>query len=126
MRFIYAIIAVVLLVAPHPWEADASEYFIPAPLEPQLANDGNALHNAMPLVVYLHNPNPYRALVRVPAPAKLLKAVESVTATFSVTYVAKEAQTSGVSLAIHFPRTLKPPLMLRPTSGQTSFSRPCR
>lgn len=88
MRFIYAIIAVVLLVAPHPWEADASEYFIPAPLEPQLANDGNALHNAMPLVVYLHNPNPYRALVRVPAPAKLLKAVESVTATFSVTYVA--------------------------------------
>src|SRR3972149_232023 len=88
MRVIYAIIAVVLLFAQYPWTAHAAEYSIPAPLEPQLAGDGNALYNAVPPVVYLDDPNPSRERMRVPAPAKLLKAIESVTATFSITYVA--------------------------------------
>ncbi|MEK6673373.1 MAG: BACON domain-containing protein [Nitrospirota bacterium] len=99
--------AVVLLFAQYAWTAHAAEYFVPAPLEPKLASDGNALYNAIPPVVYLHDPNPSRERMRIPAPTKLLKAIESVTATFSITYVANGGSDPWGETCYTFPENAK-------------------
>ena len=66
----------------------SSEYFVPAPLEPQLSSDGKTLYNAVLPVVYVADPNPSHEPLRIQAPFDLLTLPpESATATFSITYV---------------------------------------
>jgi hypothetical protein len=65
-----------------------SEYFVPAPLEPQLSSDGNTLYNGVPPIIFVDIPKPFYELRHVPAPFDLLDMPESATATFSITYVA--------------------------------------
>jgi hypothetical protein len=88
LKFSYAVVAVGLLFAQYAWTAPTIEYFVPAPLEPQLSSDGKTLYNAVPPVVYVDDPNPSHELVRIPPPFDLLDLPESALATFSITYVA--------------------------------------
>jgi hypothetical protein len=97
LKFSYAVLVVGLLFAQYAWTAPANddlttpftfEYFVPAPVEPQLSSDGNVLYNGVLPVVYVDNPNPSYEPLRIPARFHLLNLPESATATFSITYVA--------------------------------------
>lgn len=61
---------------------------LPAPLEPQLSEDEEALHAALPLIAVIDDPNPSETPRRIPAPTWMTDLPEkAVTATFSITYV---------------------------------------
>ena len=66
----------------------AAEYLGPAPLKPQLSSDGKTLYKAIPVVVYVTDPNPPAQQLHIPAPAYLRTLPETATATFSIAYVA--------------------------------------
>lgn len=68
--------------------AQASEYFAPEPLEPQLSSDGNSLSNAAPIGVMVHKPKPSGELRRIPPPVSLLAPPAAASSTFSITYIA--------------------------------------
>jgi hypothetical protein len=98
LKLSYAIIAVGLLLTQSQYASATSidddltpefrfEYFVPAPLEPQISRDGKTLWNAGLPAVYVADPNPSHELVRIPPPIDLLNPPESATSTFSITYV---------------------------------------
>jgi hypothetical protein len=88
MKISSTILAFVLLFAFSFSAASATEFFGPAPLQPQLSSDGNTLYNAVPVVVYKVDPDPPPQQARIPAPFNLRTLPEKATAAFSITYVA--------------------------------------
>jgi hypothetical protein len=85
-----------------------SEYFVPAPLEPQLSSDGNTLYNGVPPIVYVADPNPSPKPVRIPAPFDLLTLPpQSATATFSITYVPNGSTDAWGEPCYTFPEAAK-------------------
>jgi hypothetical protein len=63
------------------------EFLTSLQLEPMLSSDGKAVHNGVPIKVFVADPNPSRVQIRVPAPVDLAQATESATASFSITYI---------------------------------------
>jgi len=91
----FVIVAIGLLFAPYGSAAQTGddltaqpglEYFVPAPLEPQLSSDGKTLYNGVLPVVYVARPDPSRQQIRIPAPLALRTPPESAAA-FSITYI---------------------------------------
>jgi len=113
LKLSYVILAVGLVFAQYasatPTDDDLtplsrSEYFVPAPLEPQLSSDGKTLYNAVPPVVYVVDPNPSQKPLRIQAPFDLLTLPpESATATFSITYVPNGVQDAFGNNCYTFP-----------------------
>jgi len=119
-------LAFVLLFAFSFSAASATEFFGPAPLQPQLSSDGKTLYNAIPVVVYMADPNPPAGQVNIPPPFNLRTLPEKATATFSITYVPMAAQTLLV-IIVPLSRLARQPLLmpLRPF-GATCCSLLCR
>ena len=107
-KFYFVIVLVGLFLTPYAWTAPPSEFFVPAPLEPQLSGDGKTLYNAVPPVVYVYDPTPPDQLVRIPAPNSLLSLPESASAAFSITYVANGGQDPWGETCYTFPDAVKP------------------
>jgi hypothetical protein len=80
-----------------------SEYFVPAPLEPQLSSDGKTLYNAVPPVVYVVDPNPSQKPLRIQAPFDLLTLPPESATAFSITYVPNGVQDAFGNNCYTFP-----------------------
>ena len=96
LRLSYVIVAVGLLFAQYASAVENDDdlsvlssfgYSSSAPMEPELSSDGKTLYNAVLPAVYVVNPDPSHQRVQIPASFNLLTVPESVTATFSITYV---------------------------------------
>jgi hypothetical protein len=117
LKLTYVIVAVGLLFTQYasatPADDDLtplsrSEYFVPAPLAPQLSSDGKTLYNAVPPVVYVADPNPSHEPLRIQAPFDLLTLPpEFATANFSITYVLDGVQDAFGNNCYTFPDDAK-------------------
>ncbi len=110
------ILALVLTIFAYQWPATAnanetmaaSEGILPAPLQPQLSEDGNTLYFGVPFKAVVKDPNPPVIPRRILAPAKMKALPEAAaTSTFMIEYYPNDEADPGGQTCETFPEDAK-------------------